>query len=124
MSSYTSPLALSFLGKGKFKLERDFSFYMGPKETDEVYTAPKGFITDFASIPRIFWSFLPPIDEYGRAAVIHDYLLESGTTTRKKADKVFLKAMKVDNVSFWKRYLLYFGVRFYAFWLWLIFAIK
>lgn len=35
---------------------------------------PKGFITDFASVPRILHSVLPKTGKYGKAAVLHDYL--------------------------------------------------
>ena len=35
---------------------------------------PTGFVTDLASIPRVFWSVLRPDGEYAYAAVIHDYL--------------------------------------------------
>jgi hypothetical protein len=34
---------------------------------------PTGFITDLASVPRLCWAFLAPMD-IARAAVIHDFL--------------------------------------------------
>ena len=36
-------------------------------------TAPKGFKTDLASVPRLAWSFIAPFD-IARSAVIHDEL--------------------------------------------------
>jgi hypothetical protein len=35
---------------------------------------PVGFVTDFASVPRPFWSFLPPYGPWTRAAIVHDFL--------------------------------------------------
>ena len=38
---------------------------------------PAGYITDGASVPRLFWMFFPPNKpEYLRAAVIHDYVTD------------------------------------------------
>ena len=45
-------------------------------------TVPKGFATDFASIPRVFWSWLPPIGRYGVPAIVHDWHYWNQSTTR------------------------------------------
>jgi len=89
--------------------------------------APKGFITDFASVPRLFWRLIPPWGKYSRASVIHDYLYKTGNlveaiageevTTgkkpdaRKDADLVFLALMRNLGVSSWQSYLIYRAVR-------------
>ena len=39
-----------------------------------VVQVPKGFVTDGASIPRIFWVYLPRHGKYTKAAVVHDFL--------------------------------------------------
>src|SRR5262245_55189884 len=44
------------------------------QETFQAVTVPVGFVTDFASIPRIFWSALPPDGRYTYPAIVHDYL--------------------------------------------------
>ncbi len=54
---------------------------------------PKGFVTDFASIPRVFYSALRPDGERAYAAVIHDYLYWTQTTSREEADEIFRHAM-------------------------------
>jgi hypothetical protein len=58
---------------------------------------PAGFVTDFASVPQIFWSIIPPTGTKTRAAVIHDYLYTAHPQGRPWADKVFLEAMKVGQ---------------------------
>lgn len=63
---------------------------------------PTGFVTDFASIPPIFFSVLRPDGEYAYAAVIHDYLYWTQMRPREEADEIFKLAMqdlKVDSVK-------------------------
>jgi Protein of unknown function (DUF1353) len=55
---------------------------------------PVGFVTDLASIPRIFWSELRPDGDYAHAAVIHDYLYWTQTGSRDKADEIFRFEMR------------------------------
>lgn len=72
---------------------------------------PAGFVTDFASVPRPLWSILPPWGKYSPAAVVHDYLCRKPGFPRKRADKIFLELMKALGVPFWKRHIMYRGVR-------------
>jgi hypothetical protein len=63
---------------------------------------PTGFVTDFASIPPIFFSVLRPDGEYAYAAVIHDYLYWTQLRPREEADEILKLAMqdlKVDSVK-------------------------
>jgi len=54
---------------------------------------PKGFVTDLASIPRLFYSVLRPDGDYAYAAIIHDYLYWEQQTSRDVADEIFRLAM-------------------------------
>jgi len=74
MSSFLDPLILEDIGDRTFRLVSSFRFHIGGDDSDEIITVPVGFITDFASIPQIFWNILPPFGPYGKAAVIHDAL--------------------------------------------------
>ena len=72
---------------------------------------PKGFVTDYASIPKPLWSFgLPPHGKYGKAAIIHDYLYWKQDCTRKQADNLLLIAMKESGVSTLQQSEIYHGV--------------
>lgn len=62
-------------------------------------TVPPGFVTDFASIPRVAWSLLPPDGNYTYPAVVHDYLYWTQQTTRADADKVFQLMMKEFGID-------------------------
>ena len=72
---------------------------------------PKGFKTDFASIPRGFRWLVTGHDGTRKPAVIHDYLYRNGAGNRKDADLVFRAAMRDTGVPAWKRNLCYWAVR-------------
>ena len=56
-------------------------------------TAPIGFVTDFASIPRAFWSLLRPDGDYTYPAIIHDYLYWFQDSDRITSDNILLFGM-------------------------------
>ena len=104
--------------KGRWKLTRDLIYHS--QLIDQKIIVPKGFETDFASIPRFFQRVLPVNDDHRLAAVVHDYLystkgrLPDKNIDREMADKIFLEAMKVLNVSYWKRQSMYRAVRLFG----------
>jgi hypothetical protein len=55
---------------------------------------PVGYVTDFSSVPRLFWSGVRPDPIFVFAAVLHDYLYWSQATTRENADEIFRVAMQ------------------------------
>ena len=60
---------------------------------------PKGFVTDLASIPRVFWSLLRPDGEYTYPAIIHDYLYWTQNIPKEKSDLIFRLAMDDFNIN-------------------------
>jgi Protein of unknown function (DUF1353) len=72
---------------------------------------PIGFVTDFASIPRVFWSILPPDGLYTYPAILHDYLYWEQTGTRAEADLTLRYAMEEFKVDRLKMETIYAGVR-------------
>jgi hypothetical protein len=64
----------------------------------EVYV-PEGFVTDLASIPRLFWQILRPVGRHAFAAVVHDYLYWTQTRPRSEADQIFKVAMEDSKVE-------------------------
>lgn len=65
-----------------------------PGQHFQAVTVPKGFVTDLASIPRIFWSALRPDGLYAYAAIIHDYLYWTQTRSREEADEILKMSMQ------------------------------
>ena len=72
---------------------------------------PAGFVTDFASVPRPFWSFIPKMGRHSPAALLHDYLYSMHVAGRPWADAVFLWQMKQDDVPWITRMVAYWAVR-------------
>jgi hypothetical protein len=73
--------------------------------------APMGFVTDLASIPRIFWAALPPDGDYAYAAVLHDYLYWTQTESRAVSDDILKNAMQDFNIGAATLQAIYQGVR-------------
>ena len=78
---------------------------------DGSYIVPKGFTTDFASIPRFFWRIWPPWGPWTPAAIMHDRLYEVQRCTREEADRRFRGAMKELGVGWFTRWAFWLGVR-------------
>ena len=87
-----------------------FSFYYNGEDI----VPENGFVSDLASVPRILWSLLPPSGKYAPAAVIHDYLYRLPGCSRFLADAIFREVMAQLGVSFWKRCVMYYAVRFFG----------
>jgi len=117
--SFTTPLEVRALDDGRWELVSEFCYYRTDDESCEI-TVPKGFTTDFASIPRAVWVIYKPYGKtYGKAAVIHDYLYatqkhDGHPIERKWADQVFLEAMKVLGANWFRRTAMYQSVRWFA----------
>jgi len=62
-------------------------------------TVPVGFVTDFTSIPRVFWSALRPDGLYTYPAIVHDYLYWEQTVPREAADLIFKFGMEDFRVA-------------------------
>lgn len=77
-------------------------------------TVPKGFVTDYASVPRGLWNLFPPHGKYSAGAVIHDYLYRRTLLDRKFCDRVFLEAMELLGVNWFSRHTIYRGVRLFG----------
>ena len=77
---------------------------------------PDGFLTDFASVPQLFWNILPPNGMYGKAAVVHDFLYRTPhIATKAEADSVFLEAMQALGVGYIVRHLMYLAVHHFGY---------
>jgi hypothetical protein len=123
MSSFTSELMVSPMMDGKFwKLLRPFSYRIGSRYSNQIIKVPIGTLTDFASIPPIFW-FLPSWAKFSKASVLHDLLyreqkIMGEAISRKEADDIFLEAMLIDfschKVGGFVAYLEYTAVRVFA----------
>lgn len=96
-------------GRGTWMLKEDFQYQSDVANT--IITVPAGFITDFASVPRIPVLFTLFGAIASEAAVVHDWLYRTGMLGRKTADKVLKEAVLVSGYPKWQAWGLYLGVR-------------
>lgn len=115
--SFITPLIVSPLPDGKrWQLKKPFK-YASVKYSWFVISIRTGFITDFASVPRLFWSLIPRWGKWGKSAVVHDFLYQTGVN-RKLADEIFLEGMEILGVVKWRRLLMYWAVRLFGWLAW------
>jgi hypothetical protein len=106
---------LCYLGAGQYRT-------VGPTEyvgSKDVITIPADFPTDLASVPRAFWSLLPPNGVWENAAVLHDFgcvSLAKGTCTlsSRDVDGLFRRVAREGGTGLVARWWLWTGVRWGA----------
>ncbi len=139
MSNFKTPLVVSPLPDGKhWKLHTKFVAQFISGNWTLTAVVPAGFITDFASVPWPFWSFIRPWGRWGKAAILHDYCYQHHEylvpcadpitseeqnalhipVSRKHADHIFYEAMQALGVALWRRKLMYWGVRLFGWLAW------
>ena len=121
--SYNQPLdtrydayASKVLGCDHWRVLTPFSYKI---DQESWVTIPAGYLTDGASVPRLFWNMIPPWGAYGQAAVVHDLLCEylsvvrNGVPTqitRTECDNVLNQAMQNLGVPTTQRLMIYGAV--------------
>ncbi len=103
------PLSVRQLDDERWQLLAMLVFYSA--KFDRMITVRKGFVTDFASVPRVplaYWLFAGVAQA---AAVVHDSLYTDGIVPREVADAIFLEALEASGVSAWRRLPMYWAVR-------------
>lgn len=89
------------------------------KGNEDTISVPRGFITDFATIPKFLHGFIGPTGKYWRASVIHDWLLKTlrmKPTFQRQAsprdiDGIFRKICREEGIPVVLCWLLWVGVR-------------
>ncbi|EAA7874378.1 DUF1353 domain-containing protein [Salmonella enterica subsp. enterica serovar Weltevreden] len=113
MSRFTTPAILEMLDHFLWRVYEPFEFYLSDDISD-IISVPAGFITDFATIPRIFWTFMPPDGKYSKTAIIHNWIYDNALRTKKEADLILLDRMTVLGVPKWKRIVMHLAVRWFG----------
>lgn len=104
------PVSVTLFIDGNNCVLNDRLIYQIDNSTNTI-VVPAGFVSDFASIPRVFYSIYRPTGRYQWAAVVHDYLYWEQTTSREEADNILLHAMQESGVSRVDRDVIYYAVR-------------
>ena len=95
-------------------------------------TAPDGYKTDLASVPRVFWALLAPEELSLAAPLFHDLIYRCGGNLpdgnidpfdgkrfkRRETDDLFREIMKKAGIPRWKRTAAYLAVRSFGSFAW------
>jgi hypothetical protein len=111
MADLFSALDMTPLPNGKhWRLNKEFPVLS--------FVVPAGFVTDLASVPRVFWFIAPRWGKHGPAAILHDYLYRTGEVDRRTADNRFADVMDLCNVHPIFADAMFFAVRIFGFHAW------
>lgn len=88
---------------------------------------PEGYVTDLASVPRLFWPLISAWDLSFAAPILHDFLYEYGGRppagaaypanvgfSRRETDALFLHLMAEEGVAAWRRWIAWAAVRLFG----------
>lgn len=119
MSAISDFPPVRYIGKGRWRLEDDFTYYTQYGKL----VVPAGFETDFASVPPLPLSYTLLKNASVVAAAAHDYLYQTGQVagrpiTRRQADRIMAEIMVDEGVRGWKRFLISAGLRLGGWWVW------
>ena len=94
---------------GKYEVMENIEYYNG-------LVVPKSFITDLASIPKLFQGVIgkPNEEEFIAPSILHDYLYSKYNEygiNKQTADKIFLQSLLMNGVESTKARLMYKGVK-------------
>ena len=93
-------------GRGIWRVMQPFSYYSDL--LGKIITVEPGFLTDYASVPRMPVAYLLFGDTSHRAAVIHDWLFHHHEICDEEiANQVLLEASKVEGIPKWRRFGIY-----------------
>lgn len=80
----------------------------------QTFIVPADFVTNFASVPRIPVIYELAGDTSSAAATVHDYLYSTHIVTREVADAVLREASALTAVPWWRRQMMWAGVRVFG----------
>lgn len=105
---FLTPLVVRHLSDDRWELTYPLQY---EDEDGRHYVAACGTVTDFASVPRVVWSWIPKSGKHAPAAVIHDDLCQRKVIDSDQAHAVFHRALKACGVSLVTRNLMYWAVK-------------
>lgn len=114
MGKFLTPLHMREDSGFCVRLSKPLLYVSAVEFPTATYCVPKGFRSDFASIPRFLWPIIPPHGRVKKAAVLHDWLYTQPQIPRSLADRIFLEAMAADNVPTPQRWIMYEAVRLFG----------
>ena len=122
MARFETALALDLLkdatggARAIWRLEKPLIY---SSEVAGQITVPRGFVTDLASVPRTFLTWLIAGGLANAIAVVLDYLFAVRFGTRARADRILYEGtgirqrapIELEPLEWWRRNAIYYAVR-------------
>jgi len=117
MGRFHTPLRVELVDqatKARWRLLEPLVFYS--ELVGDLVTVPADFETDFASVPRLPYTYMLAGDTAHAAATVHDWLYHGGMpgVRRATADEIFFEAMVASGVVGWRRNLMLAAVQLFG----------
>lgn len=119
MNNFTGELYLRYIDGRHWEVTEGFTYRVGDPNGAAFIHIPRGFVTDFASMP-LGVVFKSPGGLWDKPAIVHDLLYKRGwieveqhrrVIARSDADAIFREAMAVAGVGWLTRQTIWLGVR-------------
>lgn len=106
----------SFNGLELVELTNDIHYVFRYNNSEEMFTitVPKGFVTDFGTVPKWAQCIVNPKGNGTLAYILHDWLCITKIYSRKTTDKILFNVLDYCDVDYNTRLITYIAVRFYA----------
>jgi hypothetical protein len=112
MLEFKTPLIARALSDGvNWSLHEPLVVDLGFPIHNDFLIIPKGFVTDFGSVPKVLQLFVNPQGKAKAAFVLHDYLYRVQVTTQLMSDSFLNEGMIVLGVNWFQRFMVYRGLR-------------
>lgn len=109
----TAGMSVELVGRRSWRLSRPLIYRAG---SGELFTAPNGFVTDFASEPWPFRGVLARRTRTARSAALHDWLIAARLVPRRRADRIFHEALLHEGLGRGVAAVFYLAVRLGSLW--------
>jgi hypothetical protein len=108
-AGFLTPLDVQEVTDNTWALTRPLSYVS--EVAQRTFIIPRGFVTDFASVPRVPVAFWLTGDTEHEPATVHDYLYQTHAVMKAVADDVFYEACLVIGSPRWRAWLMYQAVK-------------
>lgn len=120
-NNFLGDLLVGYIDGKHWRVLEAFTYRLCEPTGAQYVRIERGFVTDFASMPLNI-IFRSPGGKWDKPAVVHDCLYKTARVsveghddqrpvTRGEADAIFLEAMEVAGVDWFRRRIIYAGVR-------------
>ena len=114
---FEGDLVLVYKKGAKWRVYEPLVCHYDMGDGKETLIVPSDFVTDLASIPRIFTWLVPRVGEWNKPAVVHDWIyahkgeMPSGKVfSRREADLLFWSALRERRVRRTRAFLMFAAV--------------